>query len=320
MHRASDQQNFWPGYLDALINVMLNLLFLVAIFAMCSVSLGLNSMKQMNQVNRLKEQATEVVGTLDLDGANRQAMLQKIENLNISAMLANREELGRLRQSTSGKQITPADEKTTFKTSPSLDAPDTKGATDRPEEKPSNDSNAVAAVIKDKRKLIKELEAQIKDTKTKITQEKVQLLVAQQNRSPAQMEPVSEIRSPPKPGSLIRAAKSGSVGDTLVAGMNLKPQVTWEFPPGDFVWPTSRALPDGFQAADKSEAWKLLGFFDPTNARVRREVFARMQVVRELLIERSFSKERIQLELRPLSEFQSVDEQTHRFIFMLPQS
>ena len=40
MRGAVAEQNYWPGYLDALINVMLNLLFLVAVFAIGLVLLN----------------------------------------------------------------------------------------------------------------------------------------------------------------------------------------------------------------------------------------------------------------------------------------
>ena len=54
------EQNYWPGYLDALINVMLNLLFLVAIFAIGLVLLNLESFTRQNQISRLDEQAQQV--------------------------------------------------------------------------------------------------------------------------------------------------------------------------------------------------------------------------------------------------------------------
>jgi len=314
MNGTHEEQNFWPGYLDALINVLLNLLFLVAVFAMGLVSLTLQSMRQMNQISRLNEQATEAVAALDMDAAQRQAILQKIEKLNVASMVANREELDRRKQSLAAQP------------SLSLDNP----AASAPAQSPSTAANEAHAekntpkgLNEDKRSLLAELEEQIKDVKNKIAKERAQWQAARPNPSQPLPEMTPEIRAASRAESTNLSAKGGKVGgvrETLVTAIGTKPLAIWEFSPAEFAWPPSRPLPDAVQLADTSATWHLLGFVDPTNARVRREVFARMQAVRNLLIDRGYAKERIQLELRPLSEPQKEDDQAHRLIFMLPPS
>ena len=324
MNGAHEEQNFWPGYLDALINVMLNLLFLVAVFAMGLVALTLQSMRQMNQISRLNEQATEAVAALDMDASQRQAILQKIEKLNIVAMVANREELDRRRQSLAAHRTqAERSDQTASSTAPFARASASPTATDATAEKPSNELNTTISFNEDKQRVLDEIEEQIKDVKNKIVKERALLLATRQNPSQPLPEMPPEIRTALRAENANLSAKAGTasgVRETLVTAIGMKPLATWEFSPSEFVWAPSRPIPDALQAADKSVTWQLLGFVDPTNARVRREVFARMQAVRNLLIDRGYAKERIQLELRPWIEPQKVDEQAYRLIFMLPPS
>jgi uncharacterized coiled-coil protein SlyX len=327
MHSDSEAQNFWPGYLDALINVMLNLLFLVAIFALGLVSLNLQSMTQLKQISRLNEQTTQVLETMDLSQAQRDAILRKLESLNISAMVEKREELDREKQSSTAQKITKlAPQKNTntvIVETAEIKKNDEAITPHSPTEQAPNQPALLKFAIQEKKRKLEELDVQIKEAKSKLAKEKVQLLAAQTTRTLTPPDTVIEIKTAAKPENSDRAPKGGNVvgvRDALMVTIGIKPQAIWEFPPGNFVWPTTRALPDGFQTADKAVAWNLLGFIDTSNARVRREVFARMQAIRDLLIDRGFTKNRIQLELRPLGESQNIDEQAHRLIFMLPQS
>ena len=325
MHDLSEkeEQNFWPGYLDALINVMLNLLFLVAIFAMGLVSLNLQSMSQMRQINSLNEQAEQVISSMNLEKSIRDAILKKIQTLNIAAMIANRKEVDLLRQSTlnpANTALQPAGTDLSAARSPT-------GVVEKiqplPEAEAVIDPAAHKAALEDKRRKAEELELQITEILRMIAQEKLRMLALQQSRAQAPAEQVSEFRTASNAEASERsdrASKGSSVRDLLLLSAVVKPQAIWEFPPNDFFWGASKTLPTGFLTADKSAAWHLLGFVDPSSARVRREVFSRMQAVRDLMILNGFAKERIQLELRPMNDSSGLDEQTHRLIFMLPQS
>jgi hypothetical protein len=50
----SDGVNFWPGYVDALVNVVLNLLFLVGIFTIGLVALSMDAVFTQGKIARVK--------------------------------------------------------------------------------------------------------------------------------------------------------------------------------------------------------------------------------------------------------------------------
>jgi hypothetical protein len=53
-HDASEEINFWPAYVDALINVVLNLLFLVGVFTIGLVSLNEQALFAEQEANKRK--------------------------------------------------------------------------------------------------------------------------------------------------------------------------------------------------------------------------------------------------------------------------
>ncbi len=58
-HSATDEINFWPAYVDALINVVLNLLFLVGVFTIGLVSLNEQALFAEQESNKRKLAALE---------------------------------------------------------------------------------------------------------------------------------------------------------------------------------------------------------------------------------------------------------------------
>ena len=87
MH-PSNEQNYWPGYLDALINVMLTLLFMVAIFAIGLVLLNSQIQAKRSQIDIMAEHAKEVLDGLDLDQTKREALLAKTVQAQVHASTA----------------------------------------------------------------------------------------------------------------------------------------------------------------------------------------------------------------------------------------
>ena len=53
------QYNYWPGYVDALTNIVLNLLFLVAVFVAGVAALSLVVVSHEDRINALKSKQTE---------------------------------------------------------------------------------------------------------------------------------------------------------------------------------------------------------------------------------------------------------------------
>lgn len=54
-HRKLDDNNYWPGYVDALVNVVLNMLFMVGIMAVGLVCLNMQALTQLTRVNQAQQ-------------------------------------------------------------------------------------------------------------------------------------------------------------------------------------------------------------------------------------------------------------------------
>ena len=355
MSQIQQEQNYWPGYLDALINVMLNLLFLVAIFAIGLLLLNMEGMNQQDQISRLNEQAKEVVDEIEMEQTRRDELLQKIQKLDIAAILANQRELDLRRQAAllSGRPAgSPSSTPAAFdKPAPSPDpAPELVSAPEPVPAPPSTPSTAAApaiapaiapatvpaivpsiapaviaaeaataarrqAAVAERRRQLAELEQRLRDMQEQLEQERLRLAALQKTRAPAPSEQMVDFRVAT---AADRSSATGNPREILARIAGGRAQVVWEFSPGESLWPSGRAQPEGMANASPSTKWRLVGFVDLSNARVRREVFARVQSVREQLIAQGFARDRIEMELRPLPEPISGDEQLHRLIFMLP--
>ena len=375
MSQIQQEQNYWPGYLDALINVMLNLLFLVAIFAIGLVLLNMEGMTQDYQIARLNAQAQEVVDEIGLEQSRRDELLQKVQKLDIAAILANQRELDRRQQAAllSAQSVK--------STAPSQAAVDKPSPAPAPEPIPALDvalapakapapaplpspvpapapapppapvpapapapvptpapppaaapppAPAIApaviaaevataarrqAAVAERQRQLAEMEQRLRETQERLEQERARLATLQKSRAPAPSEQLVDFRVA---SAAERAPAPVNSREVLTRVAGGRPQAVWEFSPGESLWPSGRALPEGMASASPSLKWRLVGFVDLSNARVRREVFARVQSVREQLISQGYARERIELELRPLPEQVSGDEQLHRLIFILP--
>lgn len=62
-HDASKEINYWPAYVDALINVVLNLLFLVGVFTIALVSLNAQALFAEQEANKRKLAALDAART-----------------------------------------------------------------------------------------------------------------------------------------------------------------------------------------------------------------------------------------------------------------
>lgn len=74
---GKEEINFWPGYVDALINVLLNLLFLVGIFTVGLVMLNVQVVEAQRKLSELQVQSL-LKGT---QGAERQRKAQELLNV-----------------------------------------------------------------------------------------------------------------------------------------------------------------------------------------------------------------------------------------------
>ncbi len=163
------------------------------------------------------------------------------------------------------------------------------------------------------------MEQRLRDAQERLEQERARLAALQKSRAPAPSEQLVDFRvASAAERNAERAPAPVNSREMLTRVAGGRSQAVWEFSPGESLWPSGRAWPEGMASASPSLKWRLVGFVDLSNARVRREVFARVQSVREQLISQGYARDRIELELRPLPEAVSGDEQMHRLIFIVP--
>ncbi len=173
------------------------------------------------------------------------------------------------------------------------------------------------AAIAERQRQLAELEQRLREAQERLAQERSRLLALQQTRPPTPSEQVLEFRVTSAADRTERSARPVGVREVLAGMAGGRSQAVWEFAPGESAWPAGRTPPEGVGSASPTGKWRLVGFVDVANARVRRETFARIQSVRDQLIAKGIPRDRIELELRPVSEALAADEQTHRLIFML---
>lgn len=77
---AREEVNYWPGYVDALVNVVLNLLFLVGVFTIGLVSLNMEAMLAQQKLARLK---VEHMLEKDLSAENKKRALALLDKLTL---------------------------------------------------------------------------------------------------------------------------------------------------------------------------------------------------------------------------------------------
>jgi hypothetical protein len=75
---AREEVNYWPGYVDALVNVVLNLLFLVGVFTIGLVSLNMEAVLAQQKLARLK---VEHMLEKELSAENKKRALALLDKL-----------------------------------------------------------------------------------------------------------------------------------------------------------------------------------------------------------------------------------------------
>lgn len=95
-HAQSDEINYWPAYVDALINVVLNLLFLVGVFTIGLVSLNEQALFAEQEANKRKLASLELASSVQerrkivdelLRALPPAPVMNKVEQPNITEIL-----------------------------------------------------------------------------------------------------------------------------------------------------------------------------------------------------------------------------------------
>jgi chemotaxis protein histidine kinase CheA len=335
MH-AADDQNYWPGYLDALINVMLTLLFMVGIFAIGMMLLNLQASKQRDEVEFMAEHAKKVIESLEVDQASREALLAKVQAMDMRAMISDAKELERLRQRGQA-----ADQQAHMRPAPAsqVDQSPVKVAAVQPNPAAAGDffpapaavvslpaapppdavstDSAVQASIAERKQQLEKLNQQILQLQGQLAREQAQL-ASRQSLPAVAAERWVDLRVGARFPAAADDAPAEAVRKMVAARTDLRFRAVWEFTPGGLAWPEDRAAPLDLGEIKRSGKWLLVGFIDPRNARVQREVFARLNAVREQLVDKGLARDRIVLDLRVAGDLSSLDDALYRLVFMLP--
>lgn len=329
MRGAVAEQNYWPGYLDALINVMLNLLFLVAVFAIGLLLLNVQTMTQQRQLTDLGAQQEQVLGAqtqeimdeLGLDEAEKARLTARLEQLDVAAMVERRRRLGLLSQEVAEQESVVALRK------PQALAPEPAPAAAAviptpvtpaaPPDKadPAESVQAQKKRMEEKALKLAEAEQRLNDMAERVAQSQRQLSALQASRAQPVQDQVVDLRIAGR--SL--AVETAQTSQALRQALGGVPQAVWEYAADEFAWPRSKSLPLGYAVADKTAGWKLIVFSDPDNPRVLRESFARGNATREWMVKDGHVRGQIQVELKPAKQVPGLGEIAYRQVFMVPR-
>jgi hypothetical protein len=327
MRGAVAEQNYWPGYLDALITVMLNLLFLVAVFAIGLVLLNVQTMTQQRQLTDLGSQEGQVLGAqtqeimdeLGLNATEKARLTARLEQLDVAGMVERRRRLGLLSKEVAEQESLVALRKPVVQEPepapvPVLPAPVTPAA---PADKadPAESVQAQKKRLEDKALKLAEAEQRMKDMAERLAQGQRQLSAMQASRAQPVQDQVVDFRIAGPAVALATAQASQALRQAL-GGV---PQAVWEYGADEFAWPRTKSLPLGYAVADKTAGWKLIVFSDLDNPRALRESFARGNATREWMVKDGHVRGLIQVELKPAKQVPGLGELAVRQVFMVPR-
>lgn len=315
MRAPALQQDYWPGFLDILVNVMLYMLLLVGSFALGAVALTLHSMQQRQQLSFLDSDKTLAMQAMGLDEADRGRLMLRLESLDVQAMVNRREALDRGRQLAENRQRD-------LQRELALRQAQAQPASPVQSKQPTQSSQEQALVqIKqqylDSEMRLAVLTDQLRSAQSGLTQAKQALAANAQARRSEVTPRVSDFRVS---GPSRAATGERSLAFLLAEQLGREPSAVWVFAADELLWPQAKVPPISGMSLSDQMPWLLLIFADTANPRIVRESFARVNSVRQTLIDRGFEKERIKVEVRPHEASTGLDERLYRSVFMLPNN
>jgi hypothetical protein len=328
MKSSTLEQDYWPGYLDALINVMLYLLLLVGSFALGMVALTLHSMKQQQQlsflgasdsaqgattlqggasqiVGQMKGRASQIVDQMNLTEAEKSLISVRLGQIDAEAMVRRREELDRqlqleqLREAQRQQAKRLVVEEAETAAEPSL----------------LTGKRAQEANFDHLKAQLTRVDEEYQNALQVLDRERRLSLQQRESSSPAAKanEVIFDLRVAAKPSSTVSLGPR----ETQAKLFDRDPKVIWEFESSRFLWDADKPVPAALADVDVAAAWQLVIFADMENSRVMRESFARVNSVREVLVRQGFTRKQIKVEIRSLHVAPTKDERVLRTVFML---
>lgn len=329
MRGAVPEQNYWPGYLDALINVMLNLLFLVAVFAIGLLLLNVQTMSQQRQLTDLNvqqpqtdqaepgqpfvqagpgqrlvqagpgqqfslgAQSQQVIDAMGLSEAEKERIVAKLQKMDVASMVDRRRQLDAKSQEVALQEMLMASKKAEL-----------SGTLEEQKKR-----------LLEKNQRLAQYEQGLKEVANKLALEKEQLANLQRRKSERAQDWVIDIRIAPRtPGSQAMDPQS-----LIRQALGVVPQAVWEYAEQEKSWNKDRSPPSGYATAAKGQGWKLVVFADIHSPQVLRDAFTRGNAVRERMVQDGHLRTQIQVEMKSSKEIAGMDEAVYRQVFMLPR-
>lgn len=314
MRGAVTEQNYWPGYLDALINVMLNLLFLVAVFAIGLLMLNIQTMSQQRQLTDLGAQSQELLDELGLSEPVKSRLASRLEQMDVAAMVDRRRLLGVRSEEVARQESFLASQRAAAAPAPApTPAPAPALAEERPD--PAMAAEARRRRLEEVSQKVGELEQRLKELNDRQAQGQRQLSALQASRAQQPQDRILDFRIAGRPV----AQQSAALQEAIRQALGAVPQAVWEYAADEFAWPRAKSTPLGYAAADKAQRWNLVVFADLDNPRVLRESFARGNAIREWMVQDGHVRAQIHLELRSAQQVPGLEDAAYRQVFMVPR-
>lgn len=322
MRGAVVEQNYWPGYLDALINVMLNLLFLVAVFAIGLLLLNTQSISQQRKLEQMGSDRMQLFEEMGLTEAEKEILSDRLDKLDVNAMVERRRLLD-----LNSKEVAKKEQSISEIKKQTESAASAASAATQTQPELADTRQALLNRLKEKNARLAELDIELKALNDRLAQGRRQQAAVQASVAP----PVQAAVVPPQAQAELRQVvdfrltgrgqelPSSDTLNALKQALGAEPLAVWEFGAEEFAWSARKGLPKGYTAANKSQAWKLVVFADFDNQRILRESFARGQATREWMVQDGHARDQIQLELKPTKQLPGLDEVAFRHVFLVPR-
>lgn len=314
MNAAALKQDYWPGYLDALVNVMLYLLLLVGSFALGMVALTLYSMQQQQQLSFLGARSEQLVEQMSLSEGEKAEMSARLASLDIEAIVLRREQLDRERQLEEARlaQQRLQQQQERREQQQAIQLRRAASTTDTKQESDAALQAALEAQKADMSKRLAAMDLEYNELLALLEKDRRQLAQTRQSEPAKPVELVTDVR-------VVNRGPGSTTGVPSAAGglFNTVPRSVWAFDASQFIWAADRPLPADFSDADRASGWSLVIHADTGNSRITRESFARVNSVREALVQQGFTRERIKVEVRSIDGVSVKDERLFRTVYML---
>lgn len=313
------EQDYWPGFLDILVNVMLYLLLLVSSFALGAVALTLHSMQQQLQLFSLDVDQAVALKGLEVSEQDRRRLMLRLESLDVEAMLKRREQLERERQLLEARRKEVEREL----------AQQRRRAQEVQEVQEVQRRRRAHSEVDEGRQELAQLQqqrvdyefrlsvlgSQLGEVERNLAQVSEALEEQKQSQQASARQWVSDFRVG---AALSEAGFGGDVQGLVERRLGQAAVAAWEFGASELIWPQGKVPPISGMALETGDAWRVVALTDTGNVRLVRESFARVNSVRDVLIARGFERERIRVEVLDGGAALGVDGRILRTVLMVP--